>query len=155
MTRSFTKNYKTMRVITYPAGRRTRRHNMHNLMNTFFNAANKPLSGANAPVNVAENEDAFRVELAAPGWKKADFNIELDQDVLTLSATHATEENKENEVTFLRREFGAKDFKRTFNLPETVDTQAISATYEAGILTLTLPKKEEAKPQAPRKVEIA
>ena len=140
----------------YPAARRNRNHNL----NHFFNALQaKPVKktyhakAANAAVNIAETDDNFRVELAAPGWAKADFNIELDNDVLTIHAKKEATEAKEGEK-FLRREFVAKELKRTFNLPDTIDTLAISAEYVNGILTLTLPKKEEAKPQAPRKVAI-
>ena len=143
--------------MTYPAARRNRKHNL----NHFFNALQtKPVrrthktKAANAAVNIVETDDNFRVELAAPAWTKADFNIELDNDVLTIHAKKEATEAKEGE-TFLRREFVAKEIKRTFNLPDTIDTTAIGAEYVNGILTVTLPKKEEAKPQAPRKVDIA
>ncbi len=143
--------------MTYPAARRNRNHSL----NHFFNALQaqpakraQKTKGANAAVNIAETDDNFRVELAAPGWAKADFNIELDNDVLTIHAKKEEVEAKEGEK-FLRREFVAKELKRTFNLPDTIDVTAIGAEYVNGILTLTLPKKEEAKPQAPRKVDIA
>jgi len=143
--------------MTYPAARRNRNRNLNNFFNTFLQAQpvkkhNRP-SAANAAVNIAENDDNFRIELAAPGWAKADFNIELDNAVLTISAKKEAVEAKEGEK-FLRREFVAKELKRTFNLPETIDVEGLSAAYVNGILTLTLPKKEEAKPQAPRKVAI-
>ncbi len=146
-----------MRVMTYPAARRNRNHNLNHFFNAFLQPQtvkrNHKTTGANAAVNIAETEDNFRVELAAPAWTKADFNIELDNDVLTIHAKKEATEAKEGEK-FLRREFVAKELKRTFNLPDTIDTAAISAEYVNGILTLTLPKKEEAKPQAPRKVAI-
>jgi HSP20 family protein len=144
--------------MTYPTARKNRSHNM----NHFFNAFVQPqpvkraqtAKGANAAVNIAETEDNFRVELAAPGWAKADFNIELEKEVLTIHAKKEVVKAKEGEK-FLRREFVVNELKRTFNLPDTIDTTAIGAEYMNGILTLTLPKKEEAKPQAPRKVDIA
>lgn len=144
--------------MTYPAARRNRKHNMNHFFNAFLQTPpvkrNHKTKGANAAVNIAETEDNYRVELAAAGWTKGDFNIELDNDVLTIHAKKEETEAKEGEK-FLRREFVAKELKRTFNLPDTIDTTAISAEYVNGILTLTLPKKEEAKPQAPRKVDIA
>jgi len=144
--------------MTYPAARRNRKHNMNHFFNAFLQPHTATRShktrGTNAAVNIAETDDNFRVELAAPGWAKADFNIELDNDVLTIHAKKEAVEAKEGEK-FLRREFIAKELKRTFNLPDTIDTTAISAEYVNGILTLTLPKLEEAKPQAPRKVDIA
>jgi len=146
-----------MRVMTYPAARRNRQHNL----NHFFNALQaqpkkrtQKTKSTNAPVNIAETDDNFRLELAAPGWAETDFNIELDNDVLTIHAKKEVTEMKEGEK-FLRREFVAKELKRTFNLPDTIDIKAIGAEYVNGILTVNLPKKEEAKPQAPRKVDIA
>lgn len=147
--------------MTYPTARRNNNNNVDHFLNAFLQPqpakkAQKARStnAANAAVNIAETDDNFRVELAAPGWAKADFNIELDKDVLTIHAKKEAVEAKEGEK-FLRREFVAKELKRTFNLPDTIDVTAIGAAYVNGILTLTLPKKEEAKPQAPRKVNIA
>ncbi len=96
-------------------------------------------------VNVLENAAEFRLEVAAPGLAKEDFKIHIDDKLLTISAdkkadTEATEGEK-----FIRREFGYSTFKRSFTLPETVDVTAIKATYEQGILTLALPKKEVKK----------
>lgn len=107
-------------------------------------------------VNIKETDDSFNVEVAAPGKSKEDFNIELDNDVLTISS----EEKRENETTenngrFTRKEFSYSTFKRAFGLPETVDSAKISASYNNGVLEITLPKKEEAKVQAKRMIEIA
>ncbi|MFZ0491045.1 MAG: Hsp20/alpha crystallin family protein [Salegentibacter sp.] len=107
-------------------------------------------------VNIQESEDNFLVAVAAPGKTKEDFNIELDNDVLTISS----EEKKEKETTektgrFTRKEFSYSNFKRAFSLPETVDSQKISASYKNGVLEISLPKKEEAKVQAKRMIEIA
>ena len=104
--------------------------------------------------NIKEVIDAYIVEMAVPGLKKSDFNINLDNDVLTISAE--LEENKEdNNEKYTRREFGYASFKRTFNLPETVDDSKINATYNEGILTLHLPKREEAKQKPPRTINIS
>lgn len=107
-------------------------------------------------VNIQENDEMFMVEVAAPGKTRADFNIELDHDVLTISA----EEKKENETSdkngrFTRKEFSYSNFKRAFSLPETVNSEEISASYENGVLMISLPKKEEAKVQPKRMIEIS
>lgn len=107
-------------------------------------------------VNIQETEDMFKVEVAAPGKTREDFNIELDNDVLTISA----EEKKENETSeqngrFTRKEFSYSNFKRAFSLPETVNNEEISASYENGVLMISLPKKEEARVQPKRMIEIS
>jgi HSP20 family protein len=103
-----------------------------------------------------ETEDEFSVEVAAPGKTREDFNIELDNDVLTISS----EEKKETETTdkkgrYTRKEFSYTNFKRAFSLPETVDSEKIAATYKDGVLNISLPKKEEAKVQPKRMIEIS
>jgi len=107
-------------------------------------------------VNIMETEDSFNVEVAAPGKAKEDFNIELDNDVLTISA----EEKKEMDSTdkngrFTRKEFSYSNFKRAFSLPDSVDNTKISAAYKNGVLEIALPKKEEAKVQAKRLIDIS
>lgn len=107
-------------------------------------------------VNIQETDDNFMVEVAAPGKSRDDFNIELDNDILTISS----EEKKEMETTekngrYTRKEFSYSNFKRAFSLPETVNNDKISASYENGVLLINLPKKEEAKVQAKRMIEIS
>jgi len=106
------------------------------------------------PVNIRETEQSFTVELMAAGMKKEDFNIEVDNELLTISS-EVKAENVEENGKFTRREFGFTSFKRSFTLPETVKEDEINATYEDGILKLTLPKKEEALPKAKRSIEIS
>lgn len=96
-------------------------------------------------VNVHETENAFEMELNVPGRKKEDFKINLENGQLTISF-EKKEENTANGAKTLRREFSYQSFKRSFNLDETIDTENIQAKYENGILYLTLPKKEQAKP---------
>lgn len=107
-------------------------------------------------VNIQESDENFKVEVAAPGKSKEDFNIELDNDVLTISS----EDKRENESTeqngrFTRKEFSYSTFKRAFSLPDSVDSAKISASYNNGVLEISLPKKEEAKVQARRMIEIS
>ncbi|MDX1426312.1 MAG: Hsp20/alpha crystallin family protein [Salegentibacter mishustinae] len=107
-------------------------------------------------VNIQETEESFSVEVAAPGKTKEDFNIELENDVLTISS----EDKKENETTekngrYTRKEFSYSTFKRAFSLPDSVDSEKISAQYNNGVLEILLPKREEAKVQAKRMIEIS
>ncbi|MCX2679226.1 Hsp20/alpha crystallin family protein [Galbibacter sp. EGI 63066] len=107
-------------------------------------------------VNIKEEEDKFSLELAAPGMKKEDFNVEVEKDVLTISAESKNEkEDKGENGTYSRKEFSYTTFKRVFTLPETIDNEKINATYTDGVLNLTLPKKEKALEEAKRLIEIA
>ncbi|PZD77112.1 Hsp20/alpha crystallin family protein [Mesonia sp. K7] len=105
-------------------------------------------------VNIKETADAFIVEMAVPGLKKSDFCVTLDNQVLSIS-TEAKAETEHKEENYIRREFGYSSFKRTFNLPESVDDDQINARYDHGILNLLLPKKEEAKQKPARSIKIS
>jgi len=94
--------------------------------------------------NILENDNGFVLEIAVPGMKKADFNVNLEKDLLTVSAE--IEETKENDTTnYTRREFTTGSFKRTFTVPKTIEEDKIKADYKNGILTISLPKMEEVK----------
>lgn len=157
-------------AFNHPKRRRhyNRKPVINNLLNEFFNSSLNDLIGSDVEnttpaVNVFETKDSHRLEVAAPGFIKSDFNINIDKDTLTIS-TAAKEEkaeeetvvNKEteNEEKILRREFHYGSFKRSFTLPETINTEGITAKYENGILVVELPKKEEAKEVPPRNVAI-
>lgn len=98
----------------------------------------------NAPsVNITETDKEFMMEVAAPGMKKADFNIELDNNVLTISSEkEETSETKEDNYT--RKEFSYNSFRRSFTLPENVKEEAIKASYKNGILEVHIPKSKVA-----------
>ncbi|TVR82803.1 MAG: Hsp20/alpha crystallin family protein [Chitinophagaceae bacterium] len=104
-------------------------------------------------VNVAENEDEFRLEIAAPGFTKDNFNMELEENVLTLSGELKKSESEKDE-NYTRREFQFSSFKRSFTLPDIVDADKISATYSDGILKVILPKKEEQKKLSKKSINI-
>ncbi len=112
---------------------------------------------ANVPaVNIKETDTNFGIELAAPGKTKEDFNIEIDHNVLTISSEEKNEkEEKDNRGKYTRREFSYSSFRRAFTLPESVNSDSINATYENGVLHVTLPKREEALPKPKRMIEIA
>lgn len=107
-------------------------------------------------VNISDDADAFKLEVAVPGLDKDQVKIEVDGDLLKLSSVveNKTEE-KEEGGTYTRREFRYSSFQRAFTLPDTVDTEGISAQFDKGILSIVLPKKEEAKEVGPRLIEIS
>lgn len=116
--------------------------------NDFFGGRQTHSLMARVPaVNVRENENGYQVELAAPGLNKKDFNIEINDNVLTVSAER--KEEKEEPATgnqkVTRKEFSYTSFRRSFSLPESVDGENIKASYQDGILGIELPKKEEEK----------
>lgn len=90
-------------------------------------------------VNVAEKENEYSIEVAAPGYKKDDFKIRVNNDVLTVSAEAKTE-NKEGDKEYTRQEYSYSSFSRSFRLPDDVKDDAINAKYEDGMLKLNLPK---------------
>lgn len=103
-------------------------------------------------VNIIENGDTFRLELAAPGLEKNDFKVDVEQNVLRIEVNK--EFKAEEGETYKRCEFGYFDFMRSFRLPETIDANGIEASYVNGILVVHLPKKEDAKMKPPRTIKI-
>ncbi|MFO7614510.1 MAG: Hsp20/alpha crystallin family protein [Bacteroidales bacterium] len=105
-------------------------------------------------VNIIEGKDDFRIEVAAPGLDKKDFKIDLDNKVLTISS-EMEEKHEQNEDRFMRREFSYSSFSRSFSLPDTANTEKVTAKHAGGILTVTIPKKEEAKVKPSREIKIS
>ena len=101
-----------------------------------------------------ETADDFALEVAAPGLEKENFEVKVDDGILTITATLEEEAEAKEKETYTRREFRYANFTRRFTLPESTNDAAISAVYTNGILKVVLPKKEEAKPQPARLVEI-
>ncbi|GAA0551935.1 Hsp20/alpha crystallin family protein [Chitinophaga japonensis] len=102
--------------------------------------------GTYPPVNIRETKEAYLLDVMVPGLSKEDFKINLDKNVLSISAEKQAEQKAEDQKQ-IRREFSFRSFKRSFTLDETVDAEKIQAKYENGILQLQLPKKEEAQPR--------
>ncbi len=129
-----------------------------NLLDELFNSSVGDFLGAdfvnNFPsVNSIETKEDFRIELAAPGVDKKDLKIDIDKNQLTVSTSkEATTESKEEH--FKRREFNYSSFSRSFQIPETVNVNDISANHENGVLVITLPKKTEAKEQGSKTIDI-
>lgn len=102
-------------------------------------------------VNIAENGKNFAIELSAPGFKKNDFKISVENGILNISA-ETQEERKEKDKNYTRQEFRYDAFSRSFTLPENASEEKVDAKYEDGILRLTLAKKVLS---APKRKEIA
>ena len=97
-------------------------------------------------VNIHENETSYVIELAAPGLKKEDFQINLKKDTLSVWAEVKKDETQVSK-DFTRKEFDYSSFARSFNLPDTADSDKITAEYKDGILSITISKKDDAKLQ--------
>lgn len=115
------------------------------IFNDFFDNDWMIKANATAPaINVIENEKDYRIELAAPGMSKEDFNIKLDEENNLVISMEKKNENKEEDKKngrYLRREFSYSKFQQTMILPDDVDKDAISASVEHGVLTVDLPKQ--------------
>ena len=108
-------------------------------------------------VNISENLSSFVIELAAPGLKKEDFSIEIEEETLVISAKQASEQEEKienDDSKYQKREFNYKEFTRSFKLPENIKSEDIEAAYTEGILKVSLPKMEEKK-ALKRMVEIS
>ncbi len=106
-------------------------------------------------VNVKESDEAFEIEVAAPGMNKNDFKVNLENNLLTISSEKKEEKKEEGKGHFTRREFSYQSFQRSFSISEAiVDAEKITARYCEGILCITLPKKEEVKPKPAREISI-
>jgi len=113
-------------------------------MDDFFpeNGFKTAMKGLTVPaVNVKESKDAFKLNVAAPGFKKEDFKLEVKNGYLTISG-ETKEEKEDKDETFTRREYSYNTFSRSFSLPENVNGDAIAAQYADGVLKVTMPKKK-------------
>lgn len=104
-------------------------------------------------VNIAEKQDHYEISLAVPGMKKNDFNIDVEGNMLTISA-EAEEQREKKEERHTRREFNYTSFSRSFTLPEGIVRDKIDASYENGLLKLMVPKTEEARKPASKHIPV-
>jgi HSP20 family protein len=112
-----------------------------------------PSSTTLPAVNIKDLEAQFEIELAVPGMKKSDFEIEVEDGLLSISSS-LEEEQVTEKGKFTRREFSYNSFKRTFTIPDSVDPSNIEAQYSDGVLQLRLPKRKEALPQPKKLIKI-
>ena len=102
--------------------------------------------------DITEKDGKYVLEADLPGFKKEDISVDIDKDCLTITAEHKSEEKEENADSYIRRERYYGSYTRSFNV-KGIDTEAITAAYTDGVLTLTMPKKEPEVPAA-RRLEI-
>lgn len=122
-------------------------------INTDWNLKVPTFSGTVPAVNIKELDSQFEIELAVPGMKKDDFEIEVEDGVLSISSTQ--EEEQVNEKgKFTRREFSYSSFRRSFTLLDSVNPTKIDASYKEGVLLVLLPKHKEAQPQPKKLIKI-
>jgi len=127
------------------------------VFNDFFDTEYMPKANCTAPaINVKENDNAYIVELAAPGMKKEDFNVHLNDEGNLVVKMEKKQENKEEDknARYLRREFSYSRFEQTLLLPDDVDKEQIKAKVEHGVLTVELPKQVQEKVKVSRQIEI-
>ncbi len=132
---------------------------VNSLFEDFFNnfpsrVLNEEFAGFNqtVPTNVKENDNAYILEVVAPGMEKSDFKVNIDNNILTISAEKKASTKEENE-RHVRREFNYKSFTRSFTIDDSIQNDKIQARYENGVLFVELPKKEEVK-VSPKEISI-
>lgn len=104
--------------------------------------------------NITESNEAYKIQVAAPGLEKKDFKIEIENGLLTISAEKEKEEKEEKE-NYSRREFSYNSFSRSFSLPENSVADKLEAKYNDGILSLTLPKKEVTVTKPKKEIKVS
>ena len=139
-------------MTTIKFDRQPAQKNFSSLLDEFFNEVpvkwTKDWNGQYAPsVNIHETDEAFHLEMNAPGRNKEDFKVNVEENVLTI-AFEKKEEKVNDAFKTIRREFSFESFKRSFNLGEEINADNIQAKYENGVLKLYLPKKPVVKESA-------
>lgn len=132
------------------------------LNQVFDNLFNRPLSDmigsdlvvTNPSVNIKDTDDAFIIELAAPGLDKNNFNVKIEDNYLKISYEHSTNEEEKKDDNYTRREFRYTSFSRSFQLPEIVDAENIKGNYQEGILSVKLPKNKQVLENKVKTIEI-
>lgn len=116
----------------------------------------KPIAKRFAPsVNIVENAESFSIDVAAPGLSKEDFKIDLNNRVLTISSEKSEQKSEEKQGKIHLMEFSYGSFSRSFSLPTSVNADKVGASYKDGVLTVLLPKREEAKEMPARQISIS
>ena len=126
------------------------------LIDDYFNQEwdfNIPASSNLPAVNIKELDNLFEIDLAAPGKKKSDFEIEVEDGILSISSSIEEKEITDKEK-FTRREFRYNSFKRTFTIPDSVDPTNVEAQYSDGVLKVCLLKRKEALPQPKKLIKV-
>jgi HSP20 family protein len=138
-----------------------KRNDLPGLFNGFFDDdvfpgffMNFDKRNATPAVNIVESKDDYRIEVAAPGLDKSDFKIDLENNLLTISAEKEDKQEEKNEQ-YVRREFNYSSFSRSFTLSDVMSADKITAQHKDGVLHVIIPKKEEAKEKPARTIKIS
>ena len=125
------------------------------VFNDFFYNNNMPKTNATAPaINVLENETEYTVELAAPGLRKEDFDISINNDGDLVIKMEKKNEVKDEKAHYLRREFAYSKYEQTLILPDDVDKDKVSARMSDGVLNIALPKLNKSVQEVARQIEV-
>ncbi len=125
------------------------------VFNDFFDNDFMPKANATAPaINVKESDKAYIVELAAPGMKKDDFQVHVNEEGNLVIKMESKHEDEGKNTRYLRREFSYSKFEQALILPDDVDKEQIAARVDNGVLTVDLPKIVEEKPKVARQINI-
>ena len=126
----------------------------HQMMNWFWNDFENGNKDRSVPLaNIVETKEGFRIELTVPGFSKSDFKIKLEDQVLQISGDRE-DTGINQEESYIRHEFSLTAFKRSFHLSYLVESGSIMAKYENGILSVTIPKTEQAKSKPAREIAV-
>jgi HSP20 family protein len=120
---------------------------------TFFPILGNRLQQTPA-VNIIEENSGFKIEVAAPGMAKEDFKVDVEKNVLEISASKTAGQETENS-RYLRHEFSYNEFKRSFTMSNSVDVEKITAIYKDGVLTVSIPRREEARVNSKKQIDVA
>ena len=125
------------------------------VFNDFFYNNNMPKTNATAPaINVLENENEYTVELAAPGLRKEDFDISINNDGDLVIKMEKKNEVKDEKAHYLRREFAYSKYEQTLILPDDVNKDEVGAKMNDGVLNITLPKLNKSVQKVARQIEV-
>jgi len=139
--------------------KRANRNRMHNpidrlFRNDFIDIWNGDNIMTVPSINVREEKNNYKVEMAAPGLKKEDFNINVEDNVLTISSEKESGAIEGESENFSRREYNYSSFSRSITLPDNSDSEKIAAKYTDGILNLTIPKKASSESNNVKKIKV-
>ena len=144
----------TLARMNRPVSQMNRYRNFSELMNEMFTEERTTNQHfAIPPANISESKFDFTIELAAPGFVKSDFKIDLDKKLLTVSLDKTIDENEEEK--FNLKEFNFNSFNRSFRISDKIDTEKINAVYKNGLMQITLPKREETIEKPAREIKIS
>ncbi len=128
---------------------------MDNLFDRDFMTGFERNCGCVPATNILEKNDSFEIQLALPGMKKEDFNMEVENNILTVTYDRKEEEGHNVEDNYLRREYHLESFTRSFTIPKNVDIENIRARYENGMLLIAIPRLEPKNERLSKKIDIA